>query len=250
VLYLLLLLLLTWLVLAGLLWGGTHLVQGGLYENPTPELFWRGPAAAGGITAFLAAWCLLNYAGSTPEEHAPYAGLFNFASDQTSDPVKEFWAVRPDLERKHFHLKILEGTPLRFEYRDESNGKWQTTIARETEALVIKEGGEDVLFKPDRQKSRWEEEGGKHRYMTPFDSPGRMTTTHPGRSVFSLVLNVLHLGVWFVCLWLLLRFQWPHALLGAAVFWFIMTFLVATYFAWIPPKQAPPAATALVHTCF
>ena len=141
-LYLLLFLLLTWLVMAGLMWGGTHLVQGGLYENPTTELYWRGPAAAGGITAFLAVWCLLNYANMTPgDPNLPYGALFQFASEETSDPVKEFLAIRPNQEPKRYKCKILGKAPLRFEYRDDLNGKWQSTVARETEALIIKENG-------------------------------------------------------------------------------------------------------------
>ena len=38
-----------------------------------------------------------------------------------------------------------------------------------------------------------------------------------------VLLNVLHLGVWFVCLWLLLRFQWSHALGLAAAVWLVLT---------------------------
>ncbi len=45
----------------------------------------------------------------------------------------------------------------------------------------------------------------------------------------NLLLNGLHLVVWFACLWLLLRFQWPHALGMALVCWLVVTVIV------IPP---------------
>ena len=44
--------------------------------------------------------------------------------------------------------------------------------------------------------------------------------------LMTFLLNFLHLGVWFVCLWLLLRFQWSHALGLAIVFCLAMTLVV------------------------
>ena len=46
--------------------------------------------------------------------------------------------------------------------------------------------------------------------------------------MFNLIVNLLYGGVWFACLWLLLRFQWPHALLQALVAWIVtLLFVVA-----------------------
>ena len=94
-----------------------------------------------------------------------------------------------------------------------------------------------MRFKAEPKKGLWKEEGG-NRSMDSFDSPGQITTPHGGHTVLAIVLNLLHLGVWFACLWLLLRFQWPHALLGAAILWLVMTFVVPTIFAKIPRKPA------------
>ena len=47
-----------------------------------------------------------------------------------------------------------------------------------------------------------------------------------GRFVINLFLNFVHFVLWFFCLWLLLRFQWSHALLLAAVFWLVFALLV------------------------
>jgi hypothetical protein len=44
-----------------------------------------------------------------------------------------------------------------------------------------------------------------------------------GRFLVNLFLNFFHLVLWFLCLWLLLRFQWPHALGFAVVMWLIVT---------------------------
>jgi hypothetical protein len=42
----------------------------------------------------------------------------------------------------------------------------------------------------------------------------------------NLFLNALFLGVCFVCLWLILRFQWTHALGFAAVLWLALSLAV------------------------
>jgi hypothetical protein len=58
------------------------------------------------------------------------------------------------------------------------------------------------------------------------DSVGQIGSFRWGAFFGNLLLNVLHLGVWFAVLWLLLRFQWPHALGLAVVFWLVMTLAV------------------------
>ena len=40
-----------------------------------------------------------------------------------------------------------------------------------------------------------------------------------GLTFINLLLNAVFFGVWFACLWLLLRFQWPHALGLAVPLW-------------------------------
>ena len=43
----------------------------------------------------------------------------------------------------------------------------------------------------------------------------------------NLLLNALLLAVCFVALWLLLTFQWPHALGQAVVLWLMLLFALA-----------------------
>ena len=51
------------------------------------------------------------------------------------------------------------------------------------------------------------------------DTIGEISTTRYGILFCNLLLNFAHLLVWFLCLWLLLQFQWPHALGLALAFW-------------------------------
>src|SRR5262249_18800386 len=54
---------------------------------------------------------------------------------------------------------------------------------------------------------------------------GQVTLFYRGLWLLNIFFNLLHFAIWFVCLWLLLQYQWPHALGLAIVFWVVMTFL-------------------------
>ena len=55
------------------------------------------------------------------------------------------------------------------------------------------------------------------------DNLGQLSTFRWGVFLACAFLNFFHLALWFVCLWLLLRFQWSHALGLAVIFWLAMT---------------------------
>lgn len=123
------------------------------------------------------------------------------------------------------------------------------TEEKDRQGQVVKK----VMFKPNKvttwlgtetdQGGRYVEVGGR-RVMSDGQI-GRVATSAWGTFFFSMLLNGVHLGVWFVCLWLLLRYQWAHALGLAVVFWLVMTLLVVPMvLARTPPAQsaAPPVA--------
>src|SRR5713101_796585 len=58
------------------------------------------------------------------------------------------------------------------------------------------------------------------------DSLGQLSTFHWGVLLACGFLNLFNLALWFVCLWMLLRFQWSHALGLAIIFWLISTILI------------------------
>jgi hypothetical protein len=239
VLSLALILLLTFLALTALLWGGTRLIQAMLYENVPPDLLWRAPAAAAALTAFIGAWALLNYVAAEPgQTDLPYDNIFNFTTEKVAErPVLEFVAVRGSAREK-YTFRDLPGSP-RTEYRGPDNKVWSAPREKDVQALVVKEGDHDVTFKADPTHGRFVEEGGR-RYLD-GESFGRITTPRGGGSWLRVLLNGLHFAVWFVCLWLLLRFQWPHALGLAVALWLVMTFVVPFIFKKAVEAKAPPA---------
>lgn len=238
--YLVLILLLTFLVLTALLWGGTRLVQGALYEDAQPDLYWRAPAAAAALTAYIGIWSLLNYAAAEPGwTDLPYDNLFNFTTEKVDPrPVPEFWAVRGDTTTK-YTIHNVTGPPPQHYYLDDTLDKRRFLPGRtkDVEVIIVKEGEREVRFRADPAHKRYVEEGGR-RYLDE-EVFGRITTPRGGGAFVRVLLNVLHFAVWFVCLWLLLRFQWPHALAGAAALWLVMTFVVPSILRFGAEAKAP-----------
>jgi len=248
VLYLALVLLLTFLVLSALLWGTTRLLQAMLYENVEADLLWRAPAAAAAITAYLGVWALFNYIAAEPgQTDLPFDNIFNFTTEKVSErPITEFVAERGSAKVKYTRHD-LSGSPPRHEYRSEPDRHlWSPARDRDVQAIVIKEGDKELRFKADPEHARFVEEDGR-RYLSD-EGFGRITTPRGGGAFVRVLLNVLHFVVWFVCLWLLLRFQWLHALGLAVALWLVMTFVVPFILkVGVEAKGARPPAQTATH---
>jgi hypothetical protein len=240
VLYLALILLLTFLFLMALLWIGTRVIQAALYEQVQEDLYWRAPAAAGAVTAFLGLWALFNYSAAEPgQTDLPFDTIFNFTTEKVAErPVPEFTAQRGKATEKYVARDVGSARP---EYRGPEGKLWLGVREKDVQAVVIKEGDREVKFQADTGRTRYVEEGGS-RYLD-SESFGRITTPRGGGSFVRVLLNVLHFVVWFVALWLLLRFQWPHALGLAAALWLVMTF-VAPFILIAGAKAKGPKPTA------
>src|SRR5207253_5704443 len=69
------------------------------------------------------------------------------------------------------------------------------------------------------------------------------------RLMLFFFLHAFHLALWFACLWLLMRFQWSHALAGAFVIWLAFTIIalpmLLEYAADVAKTRRTPAAAAL-----
>lgn len=227
---LILMLLVVFFSLAILLWAGTLFTQGYIYSEPEADLYWRAPAAAGVLAAFLAFWCYLDYSAADVESLQPaYNNLFQFNPTE-SKTVDKFWSVRG--EEEFLYSRATGGTG-RIEYVNSQGIPWRREdVNGVIEAVVIEEGGAKVRFEARLTKGKQFEDSGQYppyyekggrRVMEPI---GQVSIFRYGQFFLNLFLNFAHLGVWFVCLWLILRFQWTHALLGAVVIWVVMMLVV------------------------
>ena len=234
-LFLLLIFVLIAMSLTVLLWVGTLFLQGYYYTEPTAGIAWQAPAAGAALALFLTLWCVLlvNNPGTGPSD-LPYDTLFRFSPkvEMFDKPVKDLWAVKKE-EKEPVHYKLDKrpvGGQVRNEYVDELSGRpWNPSGV---EAIVIKKDGADIRFNPipEEKGTGYREfvsdDGWVMRQFAQSGPTGEPYTFRWSRFLMNLFLNFFHLALWFVCLWLVLRFQWPHALGLALALWLVMTLAV------------------------
>ena len=117
------------------------------------------------------------------------------------------------------------------EYRSADNDRpWNGTGV---EAILLKRDDHEIRMErvPEQQR----EQGAYREFvsndgwtMTEYESgpTGIPSSFRVGRFIANLVLNALHFVLWFLCLWLLMRFLWAHAFVGAVVLWLVTTLTV------------------------
>jgi hypothetical protein len=236
---LLLILILTGLALTVLLWIGTRWFQGYIYSEPEPELYWRAPAAAGAVTLLLALWCLLE--SRWPKS---FDTLFNFSPRQTKS-FAEIWTVRQGEKTRYTLGKDADGKEV---YLDDQRKQPRSR----PDEVIVKEDNREVTFKAerDRQGNFKVERGQPLRYRDDrgralAEGEWRLSTFRWRLFFLNWLLNMFHFGLWFAALWLLLRFQWSHALGLAVIIWLSVTlFVVPVLLAQVPQPRTTPAAAA------
>jgi hypothetical protein len=228
---LLLWLLLVGVVLAGFLYVGALFLQRYFYTEPAEQLPWGAPVAAGVLTLFLGLWCLLdlNNPGVTPRD-LPYDSLFRFSPRETmsKDAVMYLWAVRTgSKDPVEFKLhKITSAGFAKSEYREKARPekKWSSS---HVDAILIEVNGQKCRFdlRPSKENPYREFVDENGWVLREYDNgpDGQPTRFRFGLLLANLFLNFLHLGLWFACLWALLRFQWSHALGLALILWLVAT---------------------------
>jgi hypothetical protein len=218
---------LVFLGIAVFLWAGTLFFQGYLYSEPAPQLYWRAPVAGAILALFLALWCFLDYR---------HLGRYNatwFEPSASDDAVfDKFWSVKGNREILYHARKNARGL---IEYRDAHGSPWSRSDAEGmVEAIIVEEkDGQRLRFDAELTEAkkfkagpgepiRYLEAESPHRVMTET-AIGRLPVSHTSEAFAKIVLSLFHLGLWFACLWVLLRFQWSHALGLAVVAWLVLT---------------------------
>jgi hypothetical protein len=217
---LLLYLLLIGFVVAVVLGAGTLLLQARFNESPPEftDLVWRAPAAGAAVALFFGIWCLFAY-----RSPGNFGSLFDFSAGQ--DTVFDELIVPRD-GRKVVYKRERDPQG-RLVYLDQA----RRPIASRPEKVIVKENGQEVEFLPERdERGMFKTERGQ--FLRYLDSRkrvmlegqlGQLTTPRTGLAIFNLFLNLFHLGVWFACLWLLMRFTWTQALGLAVALWLGVT---------------------------
>jgi hypothetical protein len=218
-----------------LLWTGSLIAQGYLYEATADGLPWRAAAGAAAVAVFLGLWCLLN--ARSPEQ---FTTLFGFTSTEvrTYDQfvsVKEGGSGLPRTETTFYRYQLPSG---QVEYRNRDGKPWRRSDSGKVVAIKVKDEEAEATFVPSPESVdeagnfrgdavTFVEEGGD-RTMTEGDV-GKAYRNRPGRIVSNVFINFVHFVVWFAVFWPLLRYTWGHALVMAFSFWLATTLLVLPF---------------------
>ena len=241
--------------LIALLWSGAVLAQGYIYDAPSEGLGWRAPASAGVLSAFLLVWLIIDYRSPNSTDT-----VFNFTSQRTT-PFTKFWSVRKNEsgEQQEILFEKHTGPNGRIEFRDEKNNNWARSSSGMMIALLVPEGAEKTKFAAEmdgnkfaprraNQPLRYVEEGGR-RYINDNDLGTTYSTSRSGLAG-TVFVNLIHFVLWFLVLWLLLRFQWSHALGFAALCWLVATLVLMPYLLGRSRDAAEKKAKATVALVF
>jgi hypothetical protein len=222
-LFTVLILLVMALILSVVLWAGTIWFQGWLYSEPAGDLYWRAPAVGVGLTLFLAVWVIVDC------RNVGRVRPFHQTSISETKEFKELKAV----VRKNGPEETFKRIPdaedrqvFRVDGRRDGN-----KLPQQPEKIIVTEDGAAVVFEPQRNANgNFRTERGQN--LQYIDKYGRVMTAGGFGAVeqvrydwlfLNLFFNAAHLGLWFAGLWLVLRYQWSHALGLAFLLWLAMT---------------------------
>lgn len=231
--------------------GSSHFVQGAVYSEPTTGWLWKAPCVGLGVTFALVIWIMFDY--SSPGLYRPMHELQSYTPEnkkaslkpEEGAPYPTLTVTRPDGKKELF----IKQPGNKLEYRSKTNQPMPSTPLE----VEVEEDGKKIAFKPEKDaKGNFLRRIGqsliykdaKNRQMIE-GSLGALVITRTGSMFMGLLLHLLHLVAWFLCLWLLYNFQWPHALGLGAVFcgMFTLFFLpmILNYAEEVSLKRNPPS---------
>lgn len=223
-----------------LLWMGAFFFQGYIYTEPSPGLFWQAPAAGIFLTIGYTIWAFaIAFNPNASPTNIPVNTIFRFTpwEDLLDRPVPKLWAIKMD-RRKTTEFK--DGDKIEYNLARDDRGNF---IYRDTTVLRRPWQPQDVIAiempKTDGSIMRFDVakniEAGQYRQFVSPEGWVIMEYDHPTglpirfnffRLIMNIVFNVAHFLGWFFALWVLLRFQWAHALGLAVVAWLVHTILI------------------------
>ncbi|MFO0970032.1 MAG: hypothetical protein U0793_31150 [Gemmataceae bacterium] len=223
--------------LAVLLNVGALFLQSYIYTTPSSGLAWQAPAAASVMFLFLLLWSVIiaNSSTAAPSQ-VPYDSIFRFSPkvDMVKDPIPLVTAVQKNGTKTEYRLyKQVGSRPIYINKKDFDDSRkitrWRGDNVKE---IRLKHEGQEMVFELTPTPT-----GGNREFVNAdtgyiivemSGAGGSELSDIPvafrwSRFLANMFLNFLHLTLWFACFWLLLRFQWSHALGLAVAAWLIVT---------------------------
>jgi hypothetical protein len=232
-----------------LLWIATLFFQSYYYTEPTEGIVWQAPAAGFGLALFFVIWCALILGSDvTSPTDVPWDTLFRFnpKAEKYSEPAKEILLVKKGVKEPIVYQRKRIGQK-GYKYIQAGTGKPWPSDPYAFESILIKEDGKTTPFNPIEAaegvdyREFVDDEGWTMRVYPQSGPTGVPYIFRWSRFLGNMFLNFFHLVVWFLCLWLVLRFQWSHALGLAVVAWIAMTLAILPLILDQAARQAMPA---------
>jgi hypothetical protein len=215
-------------VLAVLFVVGTIFIQSYVFTEPATGLAWRAPVAALVMGLFFTFWCFIVTRSDAKPGDIPYNDIFHFSPIVNmfpkDKPADTLWVHRTDGKVIAYKRKRdFDGIKALDRYMD-GKDPYRPTGVKSIE-----------LEDPEKQKLRFDFVPGKDGDQDHFkndqgwvmklsgDPTGNPVQFRWGLLFANLMLNMLHGVLWFVCLWLVLRFTPGYAALFAAILWALVT---------------------------
>ncbi len=232
---LLILLVALFAIFALVLWGGSVFLQGWLYNDLARQLPLRAVAGGAILALFHVGWCAIYKI-----DPGRFDTLYSFKTEMLDGKYDEFESIRKVGKKEQKPLKyIRRGEKNEFESLD-NHKIWNRSDADGmVVAVLIHEKGNkdptrfdanmtaDGRFRAP-EDSRYEADGGR-KYMD-VNAMGKVYRKRSMPILGNLFANFLHLAVWIVVLWPVMRFTLGHAVGIGLALWGITMLLQPALF--------------------
>jgi len=228
-------------VLILFLWGGSMVLQGWLYQDPAERMPQRAAVCGASLALFLTLWCFID-----SRTGGKYDTIFEFTPYDVSDH-DSFDAIMTDAngnESKSTYRKRSGTGGATTDFVDTNNQPWKkVTSDKMCVAVEIrdKDKPEAVRFNAtldpkgnlvgDSTQLRYVDAGGRY---TTASTLGRVYRRKLGLLIGNIILNLVHLLLWWAALWYGMRFLFWYAFGLAVALWvFIMLAVMPVLFSFM-----------------
>jgi hypothetical protein len=241
---LILILLLIWFGFSVFLTAWTLWFQAYIYSEAVDRIYCRGPAAGAALGLFFTLWVWLDYGTDSR-----FRTLFEFSARESWEYKKLIVETDAGQTETYLSGKTDRGG---LTYYKDGHRTAGTLPSRPNKVTVTDEkDGRQLVFEPERDsKGHFLVRPGESLRYINKDSGRVMLEGQLGQvSTFrwwwlfqNLFINLLHLAVWWACLWLVLKFQFWHSFGMAIVAWLAVTLFM------LPPLLNLAEETAKART--
>jgi hypothetical protein len=227
--------------------GFSLFLQAYLYNAPVEKIYLRALVGGLAVAIFLTGWTYIN---TRADRENKYGAIHEFKPTGMTD-INKFEAIRRNrskVETTVAYSKLAGEREFRSDV-DKSLFRVNTSDYI-TVAFLVKEEGKaeptrfdavldgELMYDAKLEKKTFQEKGGPR--LIEEDGIGVIVAPSGGVIFIAILINVLHLVVWFAVFWFVMKFTWPHALGLATVLAVVLTLVaMPLIFSMNKPLKTP-----------